>query len=144
MKLELKHFVPYSIYGIKVYAADTVWDIRNIHFPSETIELENEFNAGGYEYDLHEVKPILYSLDYLTKEITHNGETFVPIERLGSLFNMNIVEYCFLEQNYMLLETIVNQRWYIVEKLLEWRFDIHNLIDKGLAIPVTSDFNPYK
>lgn len=28
------------------------------------------------------IKPILYDLSYLTKEIEHEGETFIPIEKL--------------------------------------------------------------
>jgi hypothetical protein len=31
----------------------------------------------------------------------------------------------------------------LFEKLHEWKIDIHNLIEKGLAIEVTKEFNPY-
>jgi hypothetical protein len=32
----------------------------------------------------------------------------------------------------------------IIERLLEWKFDIFGLLKDNLAIPVTKDFNPYK
>jgi hypothetical protein len=32
----------------------------------------------------------------------------------------------------------------LFEKLYDWKIDIHNLIEKGLAIAVTEEFNPYK
>jgi hypothetical protein len=32
----------------------------------------------------------------------------------------------------------------LFEKLYEWKIDTHNLIEKGLSIAVTEDFNPYK
>jgi hypothetical protein len=32
----------------------------------------------------------------------------------------------------------------LFQKLYEWKIDIHNLIERGLAIEVTKEFNPYK
>jgi hypothetical protein len=39
--------------------------------------------------------------------------------------------------------TMVNNQFELWQKLYEWKIDIHNLIEKGLAIKVTEEFNPY-
>lgn len=40
--------------------------------------------------------------------------------------------------------TIISNQFELWEKLYEWKIDVHNLIEKGLAIEVTQEFNPYK
>lgn len=39
-------------------------------------------NIVEFYQGFESVKPILYDLSWLTREITHEGETFVPIEKL--------------------------------------------------------------
>ena len=39
--------------------------------------------------------------------------------------------------------TVINQLELLM-KLFEWKFDVFELIEAGLAEPVTEDFNPYK
>lgn len=100
-------------------------------------------------------KPILLPLNSLTKEIAINGETFVPIEKLFlpeinilakdiKIIGSNIV-FCGMFQD-KILSTLEYKRmnYGLVEKLLSWKFDCFNLIERALAIPVTETFNPYK
>lgn len=67
----------------------------------------------------------------LTKEITHEGERFVPLLALDKL-------NCF-----PISDTDKVLRYY--DKLNEWMFDYRNLISAGLAIDVnTLPENPYE
>lgn len=84
-------------------------------------------------------KPILFPLSSLTKPITINGETFVPIikwEWFGADFNTNYFNHTNFKPRY--------EPYYKSEQMLSAYFDVFNLIERGLAIPVTETFNPYK
>ena len=103
-----------------------------------TINMSNTFvNGMTINNALHYgAKPILYPLDYLTKPISHNGETFVPCDELEYVVSESIVSY--VKNRLEIVE------YWRVQKLFEWRFDVFNLINRGLAIPITETFNPYK
>lgn len=69
------------------------------------------------------IKPILRPLSDLTKEIEHNGEIFIPSVTLRlsyptEMIGLNPATWSFR----------------VVLKLIEWRFDIANLIKKGEAV----------
>ena len=94
------------------------------------------------------IKPLLRNLSDLTKEIEHNGERFVPIEKINEVFGNSEMTYCFVDGIF----TEINFRtglnngvsykmpnvkcypYFIIQKLYEWKFDLHNLIERGLAI----------
>lgn len=133
---------------------------------------------GGADLCVDDVKPYLYSMDWLTKPITHKGESFVPIVELGKLCGYDklekyeedaIITYGWCDYNgddysgytfswyekdrcfaiwgdeiegepYYLTNTVLS----VFDKLSEWHFDFNGLLDAGLAIPVTNEFNPYK
>lgn len=142
---------------------------------------------GTADLCVNEIKPYLYSMDWLTKEISHKGETFVPIvklfEHLTGLYVSSESEIEFeydfdidgadnyeyqysimvfddikLEINHKAVPCLfsynnerlmwdcdfiaVSQEYF--DKLSEWQFDFRGLLDAGLAIPVTNEFNPYK
>ena len=118
-------------------------------------------------------KPILRPLSDLTKEIEHKGETFIPIVELARMawkeplinkfkinngtlwYNFDGDEYYFeFRPNkgflfarmtpYESFMPIDNQLG-LFQKLIEWHFDIADLISKGEAIDVnTLETNPYK
>lgn len=124
-KLELKHIQSYKLgkNGVKVLADDSIWYISAIHFDDDVIvELRNDLNVGGYDYKLEDIQLILHPLD-LTKEIEHNGEKFVPRDK----FYGNPLDFKIRENSYD-----------VVQKLLEWHFDIYNLIEKDLAIDINT------
>ena len=92
------------------------------------------------EYVLkHGYKPILFPLSSLTQEITINGETFVPTEKILEYFGYEVI---IIKNN--LAEPVLMMPYLVIQKLIEWNFDVFGLIDKGLAIAVTNEFNPYK
>jgi len=124
-KLELKQIVGYLPYGIKIkyrtigrYSTHKEGILQGYHLDS----------LGIYQY----IKPILRPLSDLTKEIEVNGEKFVPIE----------------ESHYLRFEEIstfkggCNAMKFIqareLELLYEMHFDIHGLIEKGLAIDINT------
>ena len=83
--LTIKELAPYLPYGLK---------IKNIH-PNingfinrlDCILLHRMFNwETENTLNIKWNKPILHPLSDLTKPITHNGETFVPMEKLCNDF----------------------------------------------------------
>lgn len=99
-------------------------------------------NSLGFDEDdvfLDEVKPILFPLSSLTQEITVNGETFVPIERLQH-------NSCFKVGNKEINWLNVDQLPYWAHRaLISWHIDTDNLVPQGLAISVFDlPENPYK
>lgn len=97
------------------------------------LDYENEFT--------HKVlcsKPILHPLSDLTKPIEHNGETFIPIEKIA-IYDPKNIQY-FIEQIYTgFIEYIV------LKQLIEWHFDLFDGIKNKDAISVNDlEINPYK
>lgn len=74
-------------------------------------------------------KPLLHPLSSLTKPITHNGETFVPIDVLG----WNSYEHIIKSGD------CTSVSYLYVKKLLEWHFDIFGLIKSGHAIELKEE-----
>lgn len=111
----------------------------------------------GWEEDdvyLSEMKPILRPLSDLTKEIDVNGEKFVPIVELsgykdikGELFKGYEHKRFYVKLrpesiNEWLCHTIPSDTnsmdYFTIQKLYEWHFDIHGLIEYGLAIDINT------
>lgn len=175
-ELTIKHLAAYLPYGLKckievfgdneaiVGLEGLIHNEVELSWQSSMLSLtNNEIKQTITNYfKYNDIKPILYPLDFLTKEITHNGETFVPIERLFEFdypANKSKKYYYDNQTNYIRCShenTTYHKMIYTnnelfggnffkdVEKLLEWKFDIFNLIENDLAIAVTEDFNPYK
>ena len=135
MKLELKHLAGYLPYGLKIRYVQ-----RN-----ETHELEWH-NIISICCEQNHLKPIIRPLSDLRKEIEVNGEKFVPINLLKKEFNKTLCPYLFFDgtisldidtENYS--QTIdLFEGYLITQKLLEWHFDIHNLIENNLAIDINT------
>lgn len=136
MELELKHLAGYLPYGLKILVCGDEREMTiEDEMDSQTICLRDA-NENKH-------KPILYPLSSLTKDIEVNGKKFVPIDVLNKmlftkhskleyynsefcngaiLFSTNIEGFNILSMNEK------------IQKLYEWHFDIHGLIEKGLAI----------
>lgn len=103
-------------------------------------------------FDLHcsnkESKPILHPLSSLTKTIEHvGGEKFVPMVKIAEMRSSFIHESEFDRFFGKLKMDIITQRlpFDMMLKLIEYHFDIANLIESGEAIDVnTLEINPYK
>ena len=141
MKLETKHIAAYLPYKLKVRVEDYKCDYVNREF-DEVIGLHqwdksgllwSALTDGGAKPSLDRIKPVLRTLSDLTKEIEVNGEKFVPIEYNAFKHSKNdIVEF----QNRFIYYK--GMKYGIIERLLEWHFDIFGLIDKNLAININN------
>ena len=146
--MELKHISAHLPYGLKVR-------LHNGEVVTFTVLKLSQFLSGAIG-----IKPILRPLSDLTKPIEHNGERFVPIYKLWELagFEIGRGQYITDEPNYIKTSNlgtaqefvlsksdILSSNYNVIQKLLEWKFDIFNLIGKGEAIDVnTLQTNPYK
>lgn len=145
MKLEFKKIVHHLPYGLSY--------MNPVH--NTVGYFDNSCFDDGWEL-IYDVKPILRPLSDLTKEIEVNGERFVPIERLFEMVARNkkpeYQKYYYIDSlNYLecshpgTAETltlikydVMKNQAHLVEKLFEWHFDIHGLIDAGLAIDINT------
>ena len=126
MKLTIEHLAAYLPYGLKGFSREENLGVELVKGYS-TYSIDNEIylitNVGDIDIELFQ--PLLRPLSYLTKEIEHNGERFVPIEKLqsnkGFEWRPEIIHLCSYQN---------------VQKLLSWHFDIFGLIESGLAIPI--------
>jgi len=143
--LELKHIAPYLPYNVMVqeirldqFTKDVSEKIYILH-PDDVTLLRLSFDH------IKSKKLVLRPPSDLTKEIEVNGEKFVPAEKLKEI-NSGID--VFLTRDFQTDDLMIctnpsdvdlDIMWYhlIISKLLEWHFDIFNLIPVGLAI----DFN---
>jgi hypothetical protein len=98
--------------------------------------------------------PILRPLSDLTREIEVNGEKFVPIVELARIkhptFGMrnkfwyeDYPNYCtvcdYTAMNIQVFkEDTGYNKFYIIQKLYQWHFDIFGLIQRGDAIDLNT------
>lgn len=118
--------IPFTLDGIQYYADDEIWCL-----------------FGKEECLIQQFTPILYPLSYFTKPIELNGGKFIPSKALqdGSFS----VTFLLTAINARDWDETLNANYRLVLRLLEWHFDIHGLIESGLAIDVnTLSDNPYK
>lgn len=136
-KLTLKELAPYLPYNLMVLNLHTNLTYQ---LTGRVIDRVADLNESH--------KPILRNLSDLGKEIEHNGEKFVPIRRMLESNTFDLYKMDEMDE-----ESINSFAEYMIEvqmsyddaqMLLGWKFDIFNLIDKNLAVPVTENFNPYK
>lgn len=88
-------------------------------------------------YNIDDFKPLLLPLSHLTEEIEHNGERFVPVEKLKWMFDLEDLDH-HLVIEFETKITMLKNCMDIIEKLFEWHFDVYGLIEKGLAIDKTT------
>ena len=146
-KLELKHLSAYLPYQLKcIYKGDKNVNILGLSYNEGEKLL---IKIGTHEWtNLFNIKPIIRPLSDLTKDIEVNGEKFIPIEwfeigdddnvavdygngnvkLIGLLKDMS--KYNFIDLAYI--------NYGVVEKLLEWHFDIFGLIKQNLAIDINT------
>ena len=119
MKLELKHLSPYLPYGLKISCNnDNVIEMGAYPSPKRKL-IDIESVCGTPEW-----KPILRPLSDLTKEIEHNGEKL-------SKRTMEVIK----DRDWGLIHFCPHHD---VKKLFEWHFDVHGLIEAGLAIDINT------
>ncbi len=128
-KLELKHIIGYSNYGLRGYflgKLDIVTEIDFVH------GLVSSLNNGTVQ--LKDFKPALHPLTDLMKDIEVNGEKFNPIVRLNELLPEDMKK----DSVAVCDNGIDLYYWDEYSYLFEWHFDIFGLIEKGLAIDINT------
>jgi hypothetical protein len=153
MKLQIKHIIPYLPYGLKflyhgnIYKMRWINSIGDIDYNSQN-DFIDPFPPNIFNKELDLVKLIFRPLSDLTKEIEVNGEKFVPIERLFELeypankggkhnpyyydTQTNYTRCSHCGTSYHLIvhinsELIFKQKYWIIQKLFEWHFNVFNL-----------------
>lgn len=128
---------------IKIYSAYLPYNLKlhhESHFKgNKIIEFWGLKNCSDYpisEYcdgtrygrTFQEVKPILYDLSYLTKEIEHNGERFIPLHKILEVYNFDLSK---MDEEYILSfkESLieVDMSFKTAQMLLEWHFNVFNI-----------------
>ncbi len=148
-KLEIKHLAGYLPYGLKIRVEDYRNDyvgrefdkVIGLHQWDKSGLLWSVLTEGGAKPGIDKVKPILRPLSDLTKEIEVGGEKFVPLNKLAFTNNLKMYQFidgAFYSLNYAKYLEIKEMPYIVVEKLLEWHFDIHGLIEKNLAIDINT------
>ncbi len=166
-ELTKEHIVGYFPYELKIYS---LYDGEEYYEETITELREKEVLTSlrnGYYYK--NIKPILHPLSDLTKPMVHNGEKFVPIVKIYDCYEKDggykVINLSETKEKYLvtfkwkewiktgdpeveirrIFKDIKDNPYWIVQKLIEWKFDVFGLIEKGLAINVnTLKDNPYK
>jgi hypothetical protein len=152
-ELKIEHLAPYLPYKLKFLCTDG--------YEHEMVGLElvdillisHQGDFGRVNINTMNIKPLLYPLSHLTKEIEVNGERFVPIaefwkmnhnlDKIGE-FKANISDCeAYIKSNHLAFffdfsADLRNVKFWIIKKLFEWHFDVNSLIEKGLAIDKTT------
>lgn len=94
------------------------------------------------------IKPILFSLDMLDKEIEINGRKFIPAEVLWSVSENDLDNFQLYGEIPAYWQEMMRndiKRWDFgdVQKLIQWHFNVFNL-PEDQYVKVTDNFNPYK
>lgn len=122
----LKIYSAYLPYGLNVQlsAKDTY---KNGVFPLVGIRNDGLFYMGesgmfGYvQREIGSVKPILYDLSYLTKDIEHEGEVIVLAKKIFKREWLDIAEY------YVRCNQIMKLSYDNIQLLLKYHFNVFNL-----------------
>jgi hypothetical protein len=130
MKLELKHLSAYLPYRLNT--TYRLSEVINICLKKDEIR-NKELNGNTFDFVLRYCKPILRPLSDLTKEIEVNKEKFIPINYNSFKHDKeSIIEF---KNNFYHYKSI---KFGVIERLLEWHFDIFGLIENDLAIDINT------
>ncbi|MBK8807786.1 MAG: hypothetical protein IPO21_14525 [Bacteroidales bacterium] len=140
-KLEIKDLSPYFPYGIKATLSSIGRLNLDSEYPNEHANkigvvdewFVNDNEIGGvlrvgqnYSFDFQEIDEIdihLRPLAWIQNEITHEGHSFIPSLTLklsypGEMIGLNPATWSYR----------------VIQKLLEWHFDVFGLISKDMAV----------
>lgn len=163
--LTIKELAPYLAYELDLYHPDND-NVYKLVIINNTVSLRGGLNID--EAIKYNCKPLLRPLSDLTKPITHNGETFVPMEKLCNDFchrtpcnpefgkskilmhadNGGGLKWWFVyHRNKMTFELSDDNKdmsnhtitqYEMFQKLFEWNFDVFGLIPRNLAIDINT------
>lgn len=145
-KLTLKEIAGYLPYKLKMQSPNGFRPNGNESTGTQgivylTFDLLADIHNNTFKGEVF--KPILYSLEMLTKPIVNNGVDIIPIDELEK--NFTHFDFQFTDDFEILLKLkpniILPNQYFMADDvnrinqmLYEWHFDIHGLIERGLAI----------
>lgn len=137
-ELKLEHLAPYLPYGLKVKLNLKVNNIFTVIEMAVFVDgwgIRKKGSGGYFTNQNWYIKPILRPLSDLTKKDLKYLENSDPIELIGKgCIDVDSATRMMAKEN-------LNNIQYLCKR----HFDIHGLIDDGLAINVnTLSVNPYK
>jgi hypothetical protein len=99
------------------------------------------YHGSSLSMNIDKIKPYLHPLSSLTEYREDLG--FVPIEELQRLFEFDD-DFEITNHLQILLHNLADGHYYfppnfflnLYEKLYSWHIDVHNLIDRNLAINI--------
>lgn len=124
--LSFENTVTHSIYRLKTINKRTDGFVR-MEFSNAKISISDFIeDEDGNKMNF---KPILYPLEYLTKEIEHEGKTITPIEEIAKDLEMNAAEYMFLTANVgsQEFDWLRTATYPVVQKMLEYHLNVFSL-----------------
>ena len=153
-KLELKHvqYYPMGENGVKLitakhqikYGERTILTLNGVCWDDNNDDLNMEFiheNDLIFSNCMKPMQLLLYPLSDLTKPIKvegyNDGKEFVPMDKLYNMSDYSEFMESIQEDIYE-MNTPFRWPYEIVQKLLEWHFDVFGLIEKGLAIDINT------
>ena len=140
--LTLEQLAPYLPYSVMAQDINTkeVRLVTLLHFTYNTKTVGHNHLIYNGLLLLSKHLLVLRPLSDLTKEIEHNGETFVVIDILEQDENNDYLADCniwtqklFEEQKILSLEFIP---YGVMQILFKYHFDVFGLIQKNLAIDI--------
>jgi hypothetical protein len=130
MKLELKHLAPYLPYGLKSlgYYPNGGQNIQEV----TTLNVLNLLDFDSRR------QPILRPLS----DLTEHKDGFIQLKVIRDM-NLGHVDYITNERDHWIseygIDGFINKMPHgIFQKLIEWHFDLFNLIPQGLAIDINT------
>jgi len=137
---DIAGYLPYGLRVNMISRSCATYDVSlmncGLDYNATATVSEWYFSRKGATFGLNDIKPIVRPLSDLTKEIEHDGEKFIPIFKLTKLCDVEN-DSDWIEHVYDFMTNDAdwtNAPYWMVIKLYEWHFDIHNWIGDGLAI----------
>jgi len=146
--IALSGYLPYGLMIEQVSKPSFIGQPNNVCDVKLTVHNIQQF-IGKKPYRVISQKPWLFSISCLTQQITINGETFCPIEKLKSMGIVDHIDWCTEEREYLIKDRgfygwLGEIPFKIIEILNSWFIDYRGLIEAGKAIDVTTlKENPY-
>lgn len=97
---------------------------------------------GNRLVHISQIKPILFSMKDIYHQIPINGEVVVPVRKIVTS-GWEIYEDGAVQVNTVQDSLPVDEMSDYLWQLIKMRFDVNDLISKGLAVMVTRNLNPY-
>lgn len=144
-KLEIKHLAPYLPYGLRVDYAGDYATLKGVD-SNGTLCIDDD-NEGCNFVNIKYIKPILRPLSDLNNIIYVDSKKILPYEELYKIRkNVEIYKPLNITHNIEILIDTENYSqeidlfdgYLIIQKLLEWHFDIYNLMENNLTIDINT------